>query len=220
MSELKDKNVENKDKKKKQKNFYYEAFEEIANVGHETAKELARILQEFSLDTFPAELERMHQLEHKADQIKHKVVEFLYKDFLPPIERDDIIELLHQLDNVVDALEDVVIKMDMYHITSVTEQMIDFAILLEETTAKICEMIDELHHFKKSKSIYQNIIIINDLEGKADAQYVRSVKKLFLMKSDPLSTFSLNEIYSKMERCSDCCENVANTVEAIILKNS
>lgn len=207
-------------KKKKEEYNYFSAFEEISELVINAADFLSVHLKDYQVGSLEEKLEEMHQIEHTADEKKHHMMRYLYQDFLPPIERDDIIELAHVLDTVLDNIEDVFIRMDMYQIEKVQPEMLAFMELVEQASHKLNEMIKELRNFKKSKKLLPITIEINHLEEQGDVIYHRAIKNLYRGKGDLHESFGYSKIYDAFEKSCDSFENVANVVEAIILKNS
>lgn len=89
---------------------YFTGFQKIASHASETARMLLRSFREFQQDTLPAHLDAMHQLEHEADLLGHEMMHHLARDFITPIERDDLMRLANELDEVVDSIEDVLLR--------------------------------------------------------------------------------------------------------------
>ena len=98
---------------------YFISFEKIAAKGSEIARMLIRSFEEFQQETLPDHLAAMHQLEHEADLMGHEMMHHLARDFITPIERDDLIQLANELDEVIDAIEDVLMRVYMYNVPSI-----------------------------------------------------------------------------------------------------
>ena len=101
---------------KKDNNYYFEAFAKGISYANDAAALLQDIFENFDAEGSKALLDQMHTIEHTADGVKHKMMERLVKEFLPPIEREDIVELAHTIDEVCDLIEDVVLRIYMYNI--------------------------------------------------------------------------------------------------------
>lgn len=210
-----------KDKKKKKHEYnYFKEFEQISHIAVRAAKKLKEVLSNYKAEDLPSQLLEMHKIEHEADELKHEMMKHLYRDFLPPIERTDIIELSHTLDDMVDSIEDVLLRFDMFQIQTPNENILAFTDLILQMTEAVAHVMSDFENFKKSKSLMNNIIEVNNLEEKGDALYMSSVKALFIAKGDPLVVYGNNIILSKLEKVCDSCETAANCVEGVILKNS
>ncbi|CZR00903.1 DUF47 domain-containing protein [Trichococcus ilyis] len=199
---------------------YYQAFIEVSALAVSAAKMVTGILTAYDLETLEDRLKELHEIEHAADQKKHKMMSYLYSDFLPPLEREDIIDLAGELDTTIDTIEDALIHIDIYQIKEITPEMIKFMQLVEKSALSLDEAINDLKNFKKSKVIKEAIIAINRLEKQGDALYTDSVKKLFVEQRDALTTMATTNIYDRLERATDSFEAAADVIERIVLKNS
>lgn len=211
-----------KKKKKKQKkgNNYFEMFVDLVGYSCKAAECLHEVLTDFDPAKLPETMAAMHAIEHEADGGKHLLMERLSKEFLPPIEREDIIALAQEIDNVTDAVEDVLMKIYMYNITSIREDAIAFSDTLVHCAKALKNTMKEFESYKKSVCIHETIVEINRLEEEGDKLYQEAVHKLFAEAGDPINVFAWSQTYSRMERCCDACEHTANVVESVIMKNS
>ncbi len=207
-------------KKEKKEYNYFSSFEEIAMLIVEAGDFLTSNLKVYNLSSLEEDLKEIHIIERNADEKKKQMMRFLYKDFLPPIEREDIIEMAYALDTVLNNIEDILIQMDMYQIEEATPEMITFAELIHEASHKLSELMNELSKFKNpEKLLLMNEEIIS-LEDKGDIIYYQAIKNLHLGKEDLYKSHRYSKIYDVLEICIDSIEDLANVVEAIILKNT
>ncbi len=205
---------------KKDNNFYFESFAKGLAFSNQAAALLQECLQSYDPANVQAHLDDMHNIEHTADGVKHEMVERLMKEFLPPIEREDIMELAHCIDNVTDTIEDVLRGMYMYGIKALRPEVARFTSLIVRCCEGLTEVAAELPNFRKSTKLQSKIVEINDLEEEGDALYVEALHKLYAEETDAIAVLAWTTIYNKLEKCCDCCEDVADTVEQVILKNS
>lgn len=205
---------------KKENNTYFEAFAKGISYAYDAASLLQEIFENFNADNSKFLLDKMHHIEHSADKVKHEMMQRLAKEFLPPIEREDIVELAHTIDEVCDFIEDVVLRIYMYHITGLRSDVTDFAKLIVRCCANLKEMAYELPNFRKSAMLSEKIKEINSLEEDGDRLYMEATHRLYSEETDPVAVFTWTNIYDRLEKCCDGCEKVADTVELIILKNS
>lgn len=205
---------------KKNSNYYFDAFVKGLSYANDAATLLQDIFEKFDAANSSALLAQMHTIEHTADSVKHEMMEHLVKEFLPPIEREDIVELAHTIDEVCDLIEDVVQRIHMYNITKLRPDVKEFATLIVRCCADLKEMSLELPNFRKSVSLTEKIREINSLEEEGDRLYVEATRRLYSEEQDPVTVFAWTNIYDRLEKCCDGCEKVADTVELIVLKNS
>ena len=112
---------------KKEKNYYFETFIKSVSYCHDAAAMLRDCFDNYTSIDLPKSIEAMHDIEHAADEIKHEMMNRLVKEFLPPLEREDIVELAHAIDDVTDSIEDVLLGMYMSNTTELREDAKTFA---------------------------------------------------------------------------------------------
>ena len=199
---------------------YFKAFVDFSQKAYDAAEILDRSLRQFDPNGLPSQLDDIHRIEHQADDIRHEVVEHLSREFVAPIEREDILSLAQEFDNVVDAIDDVMRKMNMYRIKELRKDMLLFSDLLLKICLQLNELAQEFVDFRKSKTIKERIISVHTVESQADTIHFDAVSNLFAAGGDPIATIAWQSIYDAMEQCFDNCEQVAEVIEGVILKNS
>ena len=205
---------------KKDGNYYFDAFAKGISYANDAAALLQDIFENFDAGSIKVQLDKMHEIEHTADGVKHEMMERLVKEFLPPIEREDIVELAHTIDEVSDLIEDVVLRIYMYNVSALRPDVKEFAKLIVRCCDDLKDMSLELPNYRKSTSLAEKIKEINSLEEEGDRLYVEATRRLYSEEKDPIAIFAWTNIYDRLEKCCDGCEKVADTVELIILKNS
>ena len=198
---------------------YYDGFVRMSRKSAECATYLNNELKDFSISNLDKKIEEIHVIEHESDEIKHEIMENLVKEFLPPIEREDITNLTHYLDNVTDNIEEVLRNIYIFGVEEITEDAIILSELIIKCVDSMNECVEEIHNFKKSKKLKNMIIAVNTIEEEGDELYLSVMKKLYL-NDDAKYIMKWSKIYDVMEKCLDSCENVAGEIETIILKNS
>lgn len=205
---------------KNQANNYFEMFVQLVDFSCHAAECLHKVLTEFNPATLPETMQALHSIEHEADNGKHALMEKLTKEFIPPIEREDIIALAQDIDNVTDAIEDVLMKMYMYNIQSIRPDAIQFSDTIVHCCKALKNMMMEFENYRKSICIHDCIVEINRLEEEGDKLYMDAVRNLCIEGGNPLEVYAWSQAFSKMEKCCDACEHTANVVESVIMKNS
>lgn len=168
-------------------------------------------LQEFA--------KQMKVYETKGDSFVHEITVALNKTFITPLEREDILALAIKLDDVLDGLEQAASRFEMYAITNADEYMIKFASQILEGTAEV-ENSTKLLVKRKLMDMRPHLIKINDVESICDDLLRTSIKNLFHTEKDPIKIIQYKEIYEILEQVSDSCEDVADTLETIIMRNA
>ena len=205
---------------KKDNNYYFEVFAKGISYANDAAVLLKDSFETFDAINIKERFEEMHTIEHTADGVKHEMMERLVKEFLPPIEREDIVELAHRIDNVTDCIEDVMLRMYMYNITELRPDVNDFAKLLIRCCEELKTVSEELYDYRKSTVLLSKVMEVNSLEEEGDRLYVEAMHRLYTEEKDPAEILIWTNIYDRLEKCCDSCEKVVDTVELIILKNS
>ncbi|HIR26680.1 MAG TPA: DUF47 domain-containing protein [Candidatus Choladousia intestinigallinarum] len=205
---------------KKQDSFYFETFIACAEDSCEAAYMIKNALKDFRPDELRGKLDELHEIEHRADEKKHRMLDRLAKEFIPPIEREDIITLGQNIDEITDKLEDVLLRVYMNHVEKIEPEALEMMDVIIKCCEGVRDLTKEFADFKHSKGLKNMIIEINALEESADSLFVSSMRKLHTESRDPLHIIAWREIYTYLEKCADACEHTADTVESVVMKNS
>lgn len=205
----------------KNKDFnYFKAFVDLANSSLKAAELLSATLHNFDVNNIEEKVKEMHEIEHSADLERHEIMNRLIKEFLPPIEREDIISLADNVDDVIDSVEDVLLGIEMYNVQTIRPEIINFTEVIMDCCKSMSAALSEFEHFKRSQTLHAAIVEVNRLEEVADQLYINGVRDLFKNTKDPIELMTWREIYRLLEKCCDSCEEVANDIENIVMKNS
>ena len=204
----------------KQNSFYFDNFIACADYSRKAAQLLDKGMRQFDPAQIGDMIEEMHEVEHAGDEKKHELLNVLAKAFITPIEREDIILLSQNIDEVTDKIEDVLLRMYCNNIKSVRQDALELVAVVIECCDELKEMLEEFPRFKNSKKLHEKIVNINTLEEKADQLFISSMRNLHTTCDDPVMIIVWREIYIYLEKCVDACEHVADTVESVIMKNS
>ena len=137
---------------KKGDQIYYDAFTDCAECACQAARMLADTLEHFDYSAMQLRMDEIHKIEHAADMKKHALTEELLRAFITPIEREDIAELGSNIDEVVDCLEDVLIRVYINNVSSIRPDAVAFARLLIRCCEVTKTALEEFPNFRKSKS--------------------------------------------------------------------
>ncbi|MDU1566649.1 MAG: DUF47 family protein [Clostridium sp.] len=201
-------------------NDYFEMLSELVDYSCSAANLLHDTLLNFDVNEMKNKIGEMHNIEHAADLKKHDMMDKLLKEFITPIERGDIAELAHEIDNVTDAIEDILVRIYMFNITSMRREALDFANVIIKNCNELKGLMKEFRNYKKSQEIQKLIVNINGLEEEGDKLYIMSIRNLYTTSKDPIELMTWTDTFKYFERCCDACETAANVVESVIMKNS
>ena len=205
---------------KKQDEYFFQTFIDCADYACKAAHLLEEVMDNFDPDTLMSRMDEMHALEHAADERKHEMLDVLAKAFITPIEREDIIDLSHCIDNMTDKIEDVFIRLYTNNIRKMHPDAVDMAKVVIHCCEAVRDLLVEFPNFKRSKSLKGHIIKINTMEEEADRRFISCMASLHRSGADPLDIIAWREVYRYIENCADACENVADVVEGVIMDNT
>ncbi len=204
---------------KKQHN-YYQMLKELVEYSAKAAQTLREILHEYDIQKLPERMDYMHSIEHAADQAKHEIADLLVKEFITPIDREDIIALGQEIDNITDSVEDVLLRLYMFNIQLIRPDAFKFADLIVACCDELCKLMEEFEHYKKSSEIQTCIVEVNRLEGEGDQLYTKAIRSLYTSVYSPTEIYAWTAIFDHMEKCCDACEHTSEGVQMVIMKNS
>lgn len=198
---------------------FYDLFERGAGKVHEGAQALGDLVKDFT--NVPLKAKRIKDIEHEADLITHETIEKLNKTFVTPLDREDIHGLISSLDNILDHIEAAADKFSLYRIPEIQPDAALLADILIHSVKEVQTTIGKLRNLKDADLILKHCIEINRLENEGDFVYRSAIAKLFdVYANDPLNVIKWKEIYESIENAIDSCEDVANVIEGVTLKNS
>lgn len=200
---------------------YWENYVAAADIACQAADYLLACLKAYDADRINEMLTTMHEFEHRGDALRHEMTEALARSFVTPIDREDMVELSHRLDHVTDSIEEVLQAFYIHRIGQVAAESIRFAEMISSCTVKMKQILVELPGFKKSDSLRSLIIDVNTAEEACDALYLQANYNCLQGETkDPLFIMAWRDVYARLEECADACEHVADTVEAVVMKNT
>ncbi len=205
---------------KKHEDFFFKNFVESISISCEAAAFLQETITDFNAETIKEKMESLHEIEHKGDKKKHELADEILRAFITPLERDDIMELSHNIDNVTDGIEDILIHIFVTGITVIREEALRFVSVLVDCCEATKELLIEFPNFKKSKKLKELIIEINRLEEEGDKIYLESLRALYTGSKDPMEVLAWRSILNYFETCLDACEDVADVVQNITIGNT
>jgi predicted phosphate transport protein (TIGR00153 family) len=157
------------------------------------------------------------RLEHEADEITHEILIRLHATFVTPIDPEDLHAIATAMDDVIDAIEDSSFRLNAYRIDPIPPGMIEFAQIIHATCMRMQVAIQKL---RVGRAVQEECIEINRLENTADDLVRRQVTGLFESSMDAISVMKHKEIYEFLELAVDRCEDVADVLQTVSVKNS
>ncbi len=203
----------------RKKDIFFKTLEEMADLIQEAVDRFSSAMSSGDIPDVPAFAKEMKEFEHRGDQFAHLILTELNKTFITPIEREDIMELTKLLDDVLDGIEACASRFDMYHISKPDAYIRKFGDCLRRSALEIKAAIYLLTQ-KKLLAIQTHCVKLNELENEGDDLMRQGIKHLFQNVKDPIELIKLKDLYERLEETTDSCEDVANILQSIIMRNS
>lgn len=197
---------------------FYDLFEQ----GSANLLEAAHLLKDLveNYENLSAKLEKLATIEHQGDAIMHSVRDLLRKTMITPLDHDETQGISNALDDAVDIIEQAAIQMVIYQVETPTPAAHELCDLIYQSAQAINAAIPLLRDKKSFPKIREHIAEVNHLEREADAVYHRAIETLVATSRNDWFEFTRwKDIYEKMEDATDYCEDVANVLQAVVLKN-
>lgn len=186
----------------------------------EMSETLIRAVNSEDLEERQKLFSQIEDMEHQCDQITHQVHLELGQSMFTPFDRVDIHSLISSLDDVADFIHDSSNRMLLYKVEVITEPIQLMADLIHQATIELAKAVEELKDLKNFRNITDACVRINTIENKADDIFDRAVGQLFEFETNAINLIKYKEVLSSMETATDRCEDVANVLESILVKNA
>jgi predicted phosphate transport protein (TIGR00153 family) len=195
---------------------FFELLEQQSDLVHDAARALRE-----GVETSPAAMALnagvIKRLEHEADEVTHQIHTRLHATFVTPIDPEDLHALTTAMDDVIDSIEDSSFRLTAYHIDPIPKGVLEFAQIIHASCMRLQAAIQKL---RVGKPVQEECIEINRLENAADELLRRLVTSLFESGMDAISLIKNKEIYEFLETATDRCEDVADVLQTVSVKNS
>ncbi|MFC3559748.1 DUF47 domain-containing protein [Pedobacter jamesrossensis] len=159
-------------------------------------------------------------LELVGDKATDKIYDELNKSFIVPFDKQDVHSLATKIDDIADDILAITLNMELYHLNVSNDAMLKLAEIVAKMCSELAVAIKEIKHFKNKQLIIDICQNVGQLESKADRLYEQSISLLFENESDAISLIRKSEILSLLEKTTDKCDDLANIIETIFLKNA
>lgn len=197
---------------------FYQLFEEVSVTSLEMSFLLKKMVNEREFDIRADILRQIEDLEHKNDDLTHKIFTELSRNFITPFDREDIHYLATAMDDVADYIFASAKKINFYRVDPQHESFSKMAELIVQGCENIKIAVTGLKDMKNMRQITDALVRINSIENQADDVFDYSIERLFATENDAKEVIKKREIYQVMEIATDKCEDAANVIESIIVK--
>lgn len=203
----------------KKEDIFYTLLKQLAAILVEAGQEYVTILEGYPA-TF-TRIPRMKMLETQADEAVRDIMTRLYTSFITPFDRADIGELALAMDDVVDHMEAVVLRLDLFNVHNMRPEAIELARLTLVAVKDMQEMMEHLPDYKRDETVMKMAIAVGHIEDGGDEMYENALRILFREdETGGKKSLAWLRIFDRMERCLDCCDKAAGVVRNVVLKSS
>ena len=181
-------------------------------------RDIARALVEL-LEAWPENKERLRdirELEHEGDRLTHEVINLLNRTFVTPFDRDDMYRLASVIDDICDHVDEAADNIDAYEVRDVPESAHRQAEVIYRAAGRLHEAVELLEGFQDSA---RQLAALRELEDEGDRLSREAIAELFRSGADPLTIIRWKDIHEQLEEAVDACENAADVLEGILVKN-
>ena len=196
--------------------FFEEASQNLMN-GVALLKKLAKTNDGSERDKL---IMQIKELEHHGDSLTHKIFSELNSTFVTPFDREDIHQLTSALDDIMDHMDGTASRIALYKINEYPETMIKLIDILELSIGELQSGVGMLKDLNKTNELQRVFQKVNEYENNADAVFEQGVADLFENEKDAIKVIKLKEVLVGLETATDKCEDAANVLEGIYIKNA
>ena len=200
-----------------QDRIFFDFFEELGTTCTQAAELLVTITDDYT--DLKNRAHKMEELEHKGDEISHRIYEQLNRTFITPLEPEEINRLTMALDDILDYIEGTTLMMMNYGITDTDAAMKELAQLIFLSVNEIALAVRAIRKIKDPSYIEEKCIEVNRLENLADDVTAHAITELF-KGGDAVTIIKLKDIYQNLESATDKCEDAANVLSDIAIRHS
>jgi len=197
---------------------FFDYFKELAELIVQGSRELEALMTSF--DDVERRRFNIETIEKKGDKVTHATVDLLHRTFITPLDRDDIHQLITNMDDILDLIEDSAQSISMYDVRAVTPDAVRLAEICVGCAEKVKAAVELLPNMQNARKILEVCGEIDRLESEADHLMRTAMAKLFRDEPEVRELIKLRTIYELLEEMTDRCEDVANIIEGIVLENS
>lgn len=196
---------------------FFDDFEKHASLIAQSSQELLAIVT--TSTDIPKRAQRIAFLEKEADLVAHHCIQNLHKTFITPFDREDIYKFITQLDDIIDHIEDIAACILLYKLNAMTPEIKTLANVISVATQEVQKIAYSLRKLDDIDALRQMFQRVHDCEHEADNILRTAIATLFEQEKDPITLIKWKEIYELLEDTTDCCQDVANTAEGILIEH-
>lgn len=196
---------------------FFDLFEGLADHVVSVCNHLRTAARDFPNAT--GAVQRIRQEESQADELAHRALDRLDRTFITPFDREDIHTLVGELDDIVDIVDALAKRFELYHVTAMEPAFVKQTDILVQAAVALRDAVYRLRKSRKLSELSDKLIEVHRLENAGDENNHKAVSALYDGSQNPLHVMKWKEFYDMIETAIDGCEDVCNTLERIVLKN-
>ncbi len=195
---------------------FFKLFQQQTRLIAEAAKLLsaAVLAGDVNRGTYVAQV---RDLEHKCDEATHDIMTRLNHTFITPIDPEDIHRLASVLDDVLDMIDAVIGRMVLFKLGALPPAMQTLAEIIESCSRALVKAVAAM---ARGDNVMDHLIEINQLENEADRVNRQALADLFEHEKNAIELIKMKEVYEMLEEAADLCEDAANVIESVVVKNT
>jgi uncharacterized protein Yka (UPF0111/DUF47 family) len=198
---------------------FFTLLEEIAAKMTAAANVFAELATASGHDKFVSVAGRLKPIETEADGVCHRVYEELDRNFVTPIDREDLAQLTSALDDVIDSMEHSATFASLYRFPTLTEPMQRLIRITTQAVGELVQAVGNLRKFSDPESIRGQTVAVHTLENEADAVYRAAIAALFADNVDPRDIIRQKDMLFCLEDGIDQCEDAMDVIRSVVVKN-
>ncbi|MFZ4544989.1 MAG: DUF47 domain-containing protein [Saprospiraceae bacterium] len=199
---------------------FFNLFELAVDNLIKISAELKNLMREKDVEKRSELVKIIHEMENQGDEITHDIMIELSSNFITPFDREDIHSLATAMDDVADFIDASAKRIELYQIDVITEPMKQLADMVEQSVKELAVAIKEMRSLKNVIRLKEALVRINSIENHSDTIYNYAIAELFKTEKDAINLIKVREILEHLETATDRCEDVADVIESILIKNS
>lgn len=206
--------------KKKEVNYYFKTFSTLFEYTKNASIYLYEVIKNFNGGITDEQKDEMHEIEHSADLCLHDALAKLAKEFITPIENEDILTIIKTIDDATDVIEETLIKLYIHNVKKLPEAAFKFAEIIKRECCAVEEVLAEFPNFKKSETLKDKIMEVLDIESEGDKLYMSSIRELYQSSASFEERYLTENLINSFEECCDVIEEIAQVIDEAVMKNS
>ena len=197
---------------------FFRLFKEFSALNVEAAELFLAIVGDYAENSY--RIPELKEYETRGDEMVRRMLSTLNSSFITPFDREDINSLAKRMDDVIDGLENVSARFQLYDIDAARPELVEMAKLIVEATISLDEAFAKFSDFKKDPSILEDTKRTHEAEDRGDVVYRGALATIFREDLPPVEVIKWKSLLDKTEDTLDACKNIASEITNVIVKNA